>query len=353
MSQSVPTAGRPVPKRTGLSLIPALLAAALTAGCARSAPQVPEAAGTVAGETITVAQVDARVQEVEPEAWQALYEARRRALEALIDERLLAGEARRTGVEADSLVERQVEATVAAVSDSQVQDFYERNRGRMGGQPLEVVREAIRDYLVAGSRQQARQAYLAGLRSQAGVAIALEPPRARFEIDGGERAKGSVEAPIQLVEYSDFECPYCGRAQPAVREVLATYGDRVLLVYRDFPLSMHEHAHLAAQAGQCAHEQGRFWEYHDVLFANASQLAADDLKRHAAAAGLDPAAFAACLDSGRTAPGVDADLESGAAQGVSGTPAFFINGLRLSGAQPFAAFQQVIDDELRRLGAAD
>ena len=138
-----------------------------------------------------------------------------------------------------------------------------------------------------------------------------------------------------------------------MQQVLTTYGDRVRLVYRDFPLLMHEHAHLAAQAGQCAHEQGRFWEYHDVLFANARQLRAEDLKRHAAAAGLDAARFDACLASGRFAAGVDADLASGEEHGVSGTPAFFVNGRLLSGAQPFAAFQQIIDDELRGAGAAD
>ena len=149
--------------------------------------------------------------------------------------------------------------------------------------------------------------------------------------------------------YRTTMCPYCGRAQPAVQQVLRTYGDRVRLVFRDFPLKMHRNASAAAQAGLCAQEQGRFWEYHDTLFAHQRQLRPDDLRRYAANLQLDTAAFDACLESDRYATAIDADLASGEQHGVSGTPAFFINGRRLSGAQPFAAFQQLIDDELERL----
>ena len=180
----------------------------------------------------------------------------------------------------------------------------------------------------------------------------LEPPRVTLDITDDEPAKGPEDAPIVLVEYSDFQCPYCARAQPSVAQVLQTYGDKVRLVFRDFPLAMHDNAQLAAEAGQCAAEQGQFWEYHDVLFANARALAASDLQQYATDLGLDMIPFNSCLESGRHTNGVQADLASGQARGVSGTPAFFINGRLLSGAQPFSAFQKIIDEELEQSGQA-
>jgi protein-disulfide isomerase len=128
--------------------------------------------------------------------------------------------------------------------------------------------------------------------------------------------------------------------------VFATYGDRVRLVYREYPLANHPNARPASEAGQCAHEQGKFWPYHDRLFENQQRLAAADLKRYAAELGLDTDKFNACVDSGKYRGVVDADMEAANAVGVSGTPAFFINGRMLSGAQPFDAFKRIIDEEL-------
>lgn len=328
--------------------MPLIICLALSA-CTSSEPDRGETVARIDGDTITLEQVDARVQEAEPEAWVSLYEARQRALGYLIDERLLAQEASRQGIERDSLVQREVVETLAAVSDSAIAAFYEANRQRMDSQPLEEVRDQIQRYLAGAEHRAAWLGYVAGLRDAADLKVTLEPPRARIEVSEDEPSKGPVDAPILLVEYSDYECPYCGRAQPAVQQVLRTYGDRVRLVFRDFPLKMHRNASAAAQAGLCAQEQGRFWEYHDTLFAHQRQLRPDDLRRYAANLQLDTAAFDACLESDRYATAIDADLASGEQHGVSGTPAFFINGRRLSGAQPFAAFQQLIDDELERL----
>lgn len=128
-----------------------------------------------------------------------------------------------------------------------------------------------------------------------------------------------------------------------------TYGDKVRLVFRDFPLNTHAEAFKAAEAAQCAHEQGKFWEYHDALFENQSQLGIDKLKEYAAALELDAGAFATCLDEGQFSSDVQADLDEGQSYGVNATPAFFINGRLLSGAQPFEEFQRIIDDELDKL----
>ncbi len=320
----------------------------MVTGCAQPAPEA-EPAAQVNGLTITMEQVDSRVQDSEPEAWQTFYESRQRALAHLIDEQLLGEEATRQGIERDSLVKREVLEQLEAISDSAIATFYAQNRRRMGGQTLEQMKERITQFLAAGKHSEAWLRYVGSLRETANIDVSLEPPRAMLTINADEPSQGPVDAPIQLVEYSDFECPYCGRAKPAVRQVLEEYGDRVRLVFRNYPLGIHANARGAAIAGLCAQEQDRFWDYHDLLFARQRELRPADLRRYASELYLDTAAFDACLDSGRHEGKVDADMASGEQNGVTGTPAFFVNGRRLSGAQPFTAFKELIDDELERL----
>ena len=323
--------------------------ASLWVACGSPDPK-DDVAAQVGPVRITMAQVDDRVRQDEPRIWQNLYDARKRALEHLVDENLLRAEVRRLGVERDSLIRREVTDLIPVVSDSAVADFYDRNEGQMAGQPLAAMADRIREHLATENHHNLWSDYLGRLRERAEIEIQLLPPRALIQVNDSEPSKGPVDAPITLVEYSDFECTYCGRAQPTLTQVLGEYGDRVRLVYRDFPLSIHANAHLAAQAGACAHDQGRFWDYHDTVFANIRHLRPDDLRRYAVEMGLDSTAFDACLSSERHAGSVDADLSSGQAHGVTGTPAFFINGRLLSGARPFSAFQELIDDELDRLG---
>ena len=149
-----------------------------------------------------------------------------------------------------------------------------------------------------------------------------------------------------LVEFSDFECPFCLRAHQTLGEVFKTYGDRIKFVYRHFPLQNHPNARPAAEASACAAEQDKFWPYHDRLFANPTQLAAEDLKHHATAVGLDLSRFSTCVDSHKYRKLVEADIAAGSALGVTGTPAFFINGRSLDGAQPLEVFKRLIDEEL-------
>jgi protein-disulfide isomerase len=130
--------------------------------------------------------------------------------------------------------------------------------------------------------------------------------------------------------------------------VFATYGDRIRLVYREYPLPNHQNAKGASEAGQCAHEQGKFWPYHDKLFANQQRLTVPDLKQHAVDLGLDAARFNACVDSHKYASVVEKDIAMGNDAGVNGTPAFYINGRMISGAQPFETFKKMIDEELSR-----
>ena len=168
----------------------------------------------------------------------------------------------------------------------------------------------------------------------------------------GFPGKGSEDAPVTIVEFSDFECPFCSRVVPTLDRISERYGDQVRIVFRQFPLdNLHPNARKAAEASLCAEEQGKFWEMHDAMFANQRQLQVAQLKRQAGELGLDTNAFDECLDSGRHAAQVQADVDAGAGLGVTGTPAFLINGRFLSGAQPFEAFEKVIEDELRRAGS--
>jgi protein-disulfide isomerase len=179
-------------------------------------------------------------------------------------------------------------------------------------------------------------------------AIAQAPPRTEIAT-AGFPARGPATAPVTIVEFSDFECPFCGRLFPTLKAVENIYLDRVRIVYRQFPLRrIHPMAEKAAEAALCANEQGRFWDMHDSLFSDQEHLMVDALKARAAALKLDTAAFNACLDSGREAATIDKDIAEGTKAGVTGTPAMFINGRMLVGAQPFAAIQAIIEEELQR-----
>lgn len=166
--------------------------------------------------------------------------------------------------------------------------------------------------------------------------------RARLEAGGNVLQEGS-NAPVTIVEYSDFECPFCGRAAPTVNGVLQKYGNKIKLVYKHFPLSFHPNAKPAALASECAAEQGKFGEYHDKLFENQTALSAANLKQYAVDLGLNVEQFNQCLDTAEYSSKVDAQFAEGSQFGVSGTPTFFINGQKLVGAQPTESFEAVID----------
>jgi protein-disulfide isomerase len=193
----------------------------------------------------------------------------------------------------------------------------------------------------------ARERFIDTLKAKTPVTITLEAPRLEVAA-AGRPAKGPADAPIEMIEFSDFQCPFCQRANPTVQQVLSTYGDRIHFVYRHYPLPNHPNARPAAEAAACADEQGKFWPYHDQLFANPNKLATADLKQHAVELGLDSARFNTCVDTHQAAAVVDADIKEADRTGMSGTPAFFINGRSLDGAQPFDAFKRIIDEELQR-----
>lgn len=160
-------------------------------------------------------------------------------------------------------------------------------------------------------------------------------------------AFGAPDAKVVIVEFSDFQCPFCKQVQPVVKKILADYGNKVWFVYRDFPLeSLHPQAVMAALAAECAHEQGKFWDMHDKIFENQDQLSSANLKIWALQIGLNSIQFGNCLDSAQYFDAVNQDLQDGIAAGVKATPTFFINGQKVEGAIPLAVFEQIILSEL-------
>ena len=199
---------------------------------------------------------------------------------------------------------------------------------------------------------ETRKVYLDKLRAEAKVETLLPPLLLpKIEVAATGPSRGPAKAPVTIVEFSDFECPYCVRAEEAVKQVLAAYPDKVRLVYRDYPLPIHARAQKASEAALCAGDQGKYWEMHEKLFANHKELEIDKLKQHAKDLALDAARFGKCLDSGEKATVVEASKKAGEEAGVTGTPAFFINGRPLTGAQPFEKFKEIIDHELRASGS--
>jgi len=323
-----------------------LFAVASLAGAAR-AEEKP--AATVAGEPIPLAAVDELVRAQLMEIRAREHQLRSQALDALVAQSLLEKEAKARGVSEDALEKTEI-LDKATVTEAEARAYYEANKARIGSMSEDEAMKQIRAGLAQQRQGERRAAFARELRAKYDVKVMLEPYRIPVEL-GDAPVRGNAAAPVTILEFSDFQCPYCVRSRPTVARIRETYGDKVRWAFRHFPLSFHDKAEKAGEAAACAGDQGKFWEMHDRLWASTQKLGVPDLKEHAVALGLDPAAFDQCLDSGRHAGLVERDEEAGQGYGVSGTPAFFVNGRPLVGAQPFEAFEQIIDDELARVAA--
>jgi protein-disulfide isomerase len=323
-----------------------------TKGAAVQAPDPNAPAAKVGGEVITNKDLDeyakADLGKLDQQYQEQVYEVRRGSLDTLIVKRLVEAKAKASGKSIEDYVRGEVVDKIPDPSDAEIKKVYDgaKSEGR-DLPPLAQVHDAIVRFLKQQQAQQALQAYYAKLKADAKVEILLaayHPPRVNVEAKGP--AKGPDKAPIVIVEFSDFECPYCSRAEQTVAEVVRAYPDKIRLVYRDFPLPMHAHAPKAAEAAHCAGDQGKYWDMHAKLFANQRALDVKSLKEYAKDLSLDQAKFDKCLDSGEKATIVEENHKAGGELGVTGTPAFFVNGVLLSGAQPFESFKDLIDAEL-------
>jgi protein-disulfide isomerase len=342
--------------RTGVLALAALSLGVLPACAAQAKGKPAEAGGStqvlavVNGKPVTEADVRQnsadQFAQLERDYEQNKHQLLEGQLKQLIQDRLLEAEA-----EARKVTKEQLLADIkpAVVDDAAINAFYEENKARIP-QPKEQVAPQIKQYLEQRGQFEAREKFFTDLEGKYKVEMKMEP--LRTEVAAVGPAKGPETAPVTIVEFSDFQCPFCARLIPTLDQVTSKYGDKVRLVFRQFPLAMHAEAQKAAEASLCANDQGKFWPMHDALFQNQQTLQVAALKTKATELGLNAEAFNSCLDSGKYADQVATDMKEGTAAGVSGTPALFINGRFISGAVPFEQISEVIDDELRRKGVS-
>ena len=273
------------------------------------------------------------------------YEVKSKALEDLLNQRLLEAEARKRGIPNPTLLEQEADSKVAEPTEAELQALYIVQKEQLR-RSFDEIKPQLRQLLKQARLQEARQDYYRRLREQAGVSIFLQKPRVVVAHDPA-RLRGNPEAPVVIVEFSDFQCPYCRSVEPTLKKVLAKYEGRVSLAYRDLPLrDIHPQAQLAAEASRCAGEQGRFWEYHDLLLENPNKLTREGLVEQARGLKVDEKQFDSCLSSGKYKAQIEQDRQLGLKAGLTGTPGFFINGNMLSGNLPQDAFEKTIEAEL-------
>ena len=329
-----------------------VLAAAIQARPAASPAPTPSSAplAVLDGQPITAAEIEPIGGAQLSNARSQYYNAQRGAVEEAITRRLLEKEAKARNITVAELLKAEVESKVAPVTPEEQKAFYDANKARyFANIPEPEALERIETGLGQQRMQQRRAEYAGTLRAKADVRLLLEPPRSVVVADD-DPAKGPADAPVTIIEFSDFQCPYCSRVNPTLARLKDRYGDSIRIVFRDLPLlQIHPQAAKAAEAGACANEQGKFWPMHDLMFANQARLDVTNLKQHAATVGLDAAAFEKCLDSGKHTAEWQKDSADAEKAGVQSTPAFFINGRPVTGAVPYEQFAEVINDELGRL----
>jgi protein-disulfide isomerase len=301
---------------------------------------------TVGSDTITRADLEKHVKPKLIEIDNERYDALREGLDEMVAESLVKQEAKARNMTPEALEKAEVLDKVPAPSDADVQKLYDENKEQLNNAPLDTVKPRIVEYMKQQKAEERHEAFVAELKKKYKTTVSLQAPTVAVDT-AGRPERGGAKAQVTIIEFSDYECPYCKKAEETVKKVMTTYGDQVRLVYRDFPLSFHEHARPAAEAANCANAQGKFWPYHEKLFSS-TDLSNDKLKAIAGEVGLDQKKFDDCLAKAEFKAAIDKDIADGGNAGVSGTPAFFINGRMLSGAQPFEKFKEVIDDELAR-----
>src|SRR6267378_530106 len=268
-----------------------------TATAASLSPTTPVA--VVGDKTITLQELDVQAASALTRVRQEEYDARRQALDAMVNNEVLMKEAAAKKVGKDDLLKTDVSDKVTDPPQAEIDSFYEQHKPQFGTQTKEQLAPQIAAMLKNQKLADAQRDYMKGLRKKYGVKTLLEPPRIEIAVDN-DAAKGPAKAPVTIVEFSDYQCPYCSRAEMTVQEVLKKYGDKVRLVYRDYPLQFHPNANIAAQASECAKDQ------------------------------------------------VQKDFDDGQKYGVTGTPTFFINGIPMVGARDVNSFAEIIDSELER-----
>ncbi len=319
---------------------------------AASSDDIPAVLASVGDEQITMEDIRARTGDdlaaLETNYQRARHKLVRTALDQILREKVLLAEAQKEGKSVDELVAAEAGGSLEP-SDVEIAAWYKDNQSRVGGRSLDQVHDAIADFLRNQRKEEASERLQKRLNEERKVVVNLQPYRLQFDNEDAP-VRGPAKAPVTLVEFSDFQCPYCGRFFPTLKQVEQNFGDTVRVVYRQYPLTnIHPYAQKAAEASLCAKEQGKFWEMHDLMFQEQDKLGVSDLKEKASRLGMDQKKFDECLDSGRYVEQVQEDQKEGQRVGVSGTPALFVNGVPVDGgAVPYDVIAKAIREQARR-----
>jgi protein-disulfide isomerase len=314
-----------------------------------AAQKTPDTVAEVDGEAISAQELTTATSALLARLQQQAFWLKQQKLQELIEDRLLAHEARRRHISLESLIQTEITSKAGKVTPEEIHMLYEVYGKRLQ-KPESEVEGQLRSLLLQQKIRARRHEFAKALEAKAKVSVYLEAPtpvRAVVGVDGPSR--GPAGAPVTIVEFEDFQCPFCRGSQRILDQVLLRYKDKVRLVHRDFPLqSLHPSSWKAHEAARCAEERGKFWQYRELLYKNPPATTEEQLTSYASQLGLDPSDFKKCLDSGKFKPVVQKDEDEAIRLGVQGTPAFFINGQFLAGAQPESEFVRIIDQELNQ-----
>ena len=324
---------------TALGMLGWLGAAAAATVAGGSASDV---VAEIGGRKVTRAELERKKAGRLLQARNQFYLAEREALKQFVDERLLEEKAQAEHLSVEQLVERDITSRVTDPTEDQLKVYYE---GLDTEEPFPAVRDKILSHIREVRAGKARAEYLKALHNQYSVLITLSPPTAEVSLDGAA-VRGPQNASVTVVEFADYECPYCQQIHSDLKKLMQQFDGKMAFAFQDCPLPMHRHAVKAAEAARCAGAQGAFWEYHDLLFEKGGKLEVAQLKEYARSLKLDGGQFDKCLDSGEQAAAVQKGLHDAKELGITGTPSFFINGHFVSGAVKFQDLREMVDREL-------
>ncbi|MCG6964666.1 MAG: DsbA family protein [Acidobacteria bacterium] len=279
------------------------------------------------------------------------YQIKEKAIRQIVAERLLRAAALKAGQTRDQYYAEQITSKVVDPPKERVDQILKQYGARIPGTE-DQKRERVVEALKQQQTQQLETALKDKLLAGADLQVKLEPPRFPVAIDPTDPTRGPADAPVTIVEFSDFQCPFCARSQTTLTKLWNEYPGKLRMVFKDMPSPGHPRARPAAEAAACAQQQGKFWELYEWLFQNQKDLSDDAIAKEAKALGLDMDAFNACLSKHEADQQINADLREAQLLGATGTPTFFINGRMLSGAQPASEFESIINDELAHAGTA-
>ncbi len=332
-----------------------LLAAGVFTSTLFSAAYAAEANPAPAGNSVVVVIDGVKLTQADLEqkysanlfqARNAYYEAERKVLDQYVDEIILENAAKKENVTVEELLKRHSTVDAPEFSDDALRVYYE---GLDTQEPFDTAKDKIKEFIRQKRMAKAKAAFLQSIKAAAKVEVQLTAPRGQVSLKGVP-VRGPKDAPVTVIEFADFECPYCQQIEPKLAKLQQEFQGKLAFAYKDLPLPMHSHAQKAAEAAHCAMEQGKFWEYHDLLFSTR-KLDVSQLKESARTLKLDGEAFDKCLDSGATAAAVKANFDESQTLAIPGTPGFFINGRYLEGNVAYDTLKNIVTEELGRVAA--